>query len=173
VVDFWNPLAVMAAHSLHKPVITVIQADAHPASQGFIWWKSPPAQLPTPVPVVNQVLAEYGLAPIRSMAELCVGDLTLVVGTPETDPLPAHAGVTYIGPALWQQQRTRLPDWIDDLRDKPLIWLYAGNPRYGAAGDMFDSIVVLRASIAALANQAVDVVVTTGHHPLYDIEFIR
>jgi MGT family glycosyltransferase len=166
VVDFWNPLAVMAARALHKPVITVIQADAHPASQGFIWWKRAPAQLPTPMPVVNQVLTEYGLAPISSMGELCVGDLTLVMGTPETDPLPAHADITYIGPILWQQQQASLPDWINDLRDRPLIWLYSGNPRYGSASDALDSIVVLQASVAALANEDVDVVVTTGHHPL-------
>jgi len=53
VVDFWNPLAVMAARAQNLPVITVIQADAHPASQGFIWWKTPPAHLPTPVPLTS------------------------------------------------------------------------------------------------------------------------
>ncbi len=82
VVDFLNPLAVIAARALHKPVITVIQADAHPASQGFIWWKTPPVHLPTPVPVVNTVLAEYRLPPISTLGELCVGDLTLVVAHP-------------------------------------------------------------------------------------------
>jgi MGT family glycosyltransferase len=167
VVDFLNPLAVIAARVLHKPVITVIQADAHPASQGFIWWKRPPAHLPTPVPVVNKVLAEYGLSPIRTLGELCVGDLTLVVGTPETDPLPEQTDVTYVGPILWQKPGTTLPGWIDDLsRDKPLIWVYSGNPRYASAGDAFDSLVVLQACIAALASEDLHVVVTTGHHPL-------
>src|SRR5262249_50868098 len=159
--------AMIAARVLHKPVITVIQADAHPASRGFIWWKRPPAHLLTPVPVVNKVLAEYGLPPIRTLAELCVGDLTLVVGTPETDPLPEHTDVTYIGPILWQKPGTTLPQWIDDLsRDKPLIWVYSGNPRYGSGGDAFDSMVVLQACIAALASEDVQVVVTTGHHRL-------
>src|SRR6266704_3871730 len=87
VVDFWNPLAVIAARALHKPVITVIQADAHPTSQGFIWWKPVPAHLPTPVPIVNTVLEEYDLPAVRTLGQLCVGDLTLVVGMPETDPL--------------------------------------------------------------------------------------
>src|SRR5258706_10671212 len=32
VVDFWNPLAVIAARVLHKPVTTVIQSNQHPAS---------------------------------------------------------------------------------------------------------------------------------------------
>lgn len=45
VVDFWNPFAVIAARVLRKPLITIIQADAHPLSQGFIWWKTPPKRL--------------------------------------------------------------------------------------------------------------------------------
>jgi UDP:flavonoid glycosyltransferase YjiC (YdhE family) len=166
VVDFWNPLAVMAARASHTPLITVIQADAHPDGKGLIWWKTPPANIPTPVPVVNKVLADYGLPPIGKLEELNVGDLTLVVGMPETDPLPEHADVTYVGPLLWQQPGAKLPQWISELdRDKPLIWLYSGNPRYSGRKD-FDSIVVLHACIAALANEPVQVVVTTGHHPL-------
>ncbi len=167
VVDFWNPLAVMAARTINKPLITIIQADAHPASQGFIWWKTPPENIPTPVPVVNKVLAEYDLPPIRTLGELCVGDLTLVVGMPESDPLPKDTDVTYIGPLLWQQQGAKLPDWINELsRDRPLIWVYSGNPHYSSNSETLDSIVVLHACIAALANENVHVVMTTGHHPL-------
>jgi UDP:flavonoid glycosyltransferase YjiC (YdhE family) len=167
VVDFWNPFAVIAARALHKPVISVMQANAHPSSQGFVWWKPRPATIPTPVPAVNKVLAEYGLPPVNSLGELSVGDLTLVVGTPETDPLPEGTAVTYIGPILWQRPGARLPGWIDDLdRDKPLVWVYSGNPRYSVAGDALDSAVVIRASITALADEDVQVVLTTGHHPL-------
>jgi UDP:flavonoid glycosyltransferase YjiC (YdhE family) len=167
IVDFWNPFAVIAARSLQKPLITVIQADAHPASQGFIWWKTPPATIPTPVAVVNKVLVDFGLPAIRTLSELSVGDLTLVVGMPETDPLPANADVTYIGPILWEKQEAKLPDWIDDLgRDKPLIWIYSGNPRYANSGKTLDSMVVLQSCIAALAEENVDVVLTTGYHAL-------
>jgi UDP:flavonoid glycosyltransferase YjiC (YdhE family) len=167
VVDFWNPLAVIAARAQNLPVITVIQADAHPASQGFIWWKTPPAHLPTPVPVVNKVLAENGLPPVNTLSELCVGDLTLVVGMPQTDPLPATADVTYIGPILWQKPGATLPDRIERLgREKPLIWVYSGNPRYATKSETLDSMVVVHACIAALANEDIHVVLTTGHHPL-------
>lgn len=167
VVDFWNPFAVLAARALRKPVVTVIQADAHPRSAGFIWWKQPPADLPTPVPVLNRVLASYGLPPIRSLSELSVGDLTLCVGMPETDPLPADAAVTYVGPILWQKPEASLPAWIAELSsDTPLIWLYAGNPRYGSADELLDSAIVLRASIAALRDEKVHLIITTGHHPL-------
>lgn len=167
IVDFWNPFAVMAAQILQKPLVTVIQADAHPASHGFIWWKTPPDSIPTPVPVVNRVLADYKLPPISTLSELSVGDLTLVVGMPETDPLPDNAEVTYIGPILWQKQEAKLPEWINELsRDKPLIWIYSGNPRYASSGKTLDSLVVLQACIAALAGEDVNVVLTTGYHPL-------
>jgi UDP:flavonoid glycosyltransferase YjiC (YdhE family) len=167
VVDFWNPFAVIAARALHKPVVSVIQADAHPRSQGFIWWKAPPAAIPTPVPVVNKILMEYGLPPVGALGELSVGDLTLVVGTPEMDPLPDGADITYIGPILWQQPGAQLPDWIGALSgDTPLVWVYSGNPHYAFAGATLDSAVVIEATIAALAGERVQVVLTTGSHPL-------
>jgi UDP:flavonoid glycosyltransferase YjiC (YdhE family) len=167
VVDFWNPFACVAAKARRKPLVAVMQANAHPEGGGLIWWKEPPADLPTPVPALNRVLAGYGLAPIRKTEELCVGDLTLVLGMPETDPLPAGADVTYVGPILWQNPKDRLPDWADDLsREQPLIWVYSGNPRYAPVGTPVDSAVVLRACIGALADEDVQVVLSTGHHPL-------
>jgi UDP:flavonoid glycosyltransferase YjiC (YdhE family) len=167
IVDFWNPFAVIAARSLKKPLVTVIQADAHPASQGFIWWKTPPATIPTPVPVVNKVLVDFSLPRISSLSELSVGDLTLVVGMPETDPLPRGTDVHYIGPILWQKEEAKLSDWIHDLgKDKPLIWIYSGNPRYANSGKTLDSMVVLQSCIAALAEENIDVVLTSGYHAL-------
>jgi UDP:flavonoid glycosyltransferase YjiC (YdhE family) len=167
IVDFANPFACVAARAIRKPLVTIIQADMHPDSRGFIWWKEPPPDLPTPVPVVNRVLAEYDLQPIDKTEELCVGDLTLVVGIPETDPLPEEAQVTYIGPILWQKPGAKLPDWIDDLStEKPVIWVYSGNPRYAPIRTPVDSAVVLHACIAALADEDVQVVLTTGHHAL-------
>jgi UDP:flavonoid glycosyltransferase YjiC (YdhE family) len=167
VVDFLNPFAVIAARALRKPVVTVIQGNFHPESGGFIWWKQPSSRLPTCVPTVNQVLADYGLPRVQALEELCVGDMTLSVGTPETDPLPETANVTYIGAVLWQSQNAQFPDWFTTLpQEKPILWVYSGNPRYGGGNDIFDSMVVLQACIAALANEDVLVVLTTGHHSL-------
>jgi UDP:flavonoid glycosyltransferase YjiC (YdhE family) len=167
VVDFWNPCAVIAARSLQKPVITVIQTDAHPSSQGFIWWKTPPPNLPSPAPVVNRVLADYGLPCISKLADLSVGDLTLAVGMPETDPLPETAQVTYVGSVLWQTENARLPEWVNCLpTHRPLVWVYSGNPRYAPSSEGLDSIVVLQACVEALAEEDVLVILTTGHHPL-------
>lgn len=167
VVDSMNPYAGIAARTIQKPLVSILQADMHPASQGFIWWKEPPPDIPTPVPVLNEVLAEYDLHPISKTEELLVGDLTLVLGTPETDPLPEDADVTYVGPILWQKPEAKLPDWADDLsKEKPVIWVYSGNPRYLPFGTPADSDIVLRVCIAALVDEDVQVVLTTGHHPL-------
>ena len=45
IVDFWNPFACIAARALNKPLIIVIQADAHPGNKGLIWWKKHPENL--------------------------------------------------------------------------------------------------------------------------------
>ena len=167
VVDFLNPFAVVAACALQKPLVTVIQGNFHPESGGFIWWKSPPSALPTTVPVMNKVLAHYGLPSIRAFEELCVGDLTLSVGTRETDPLPETANVTYIGAVLWQKENAQPPDWFATLhQETPVVWVYSGNPRYAGTNDIFDSMIVLEACITALANEDMQVVLTTGHHAL-------
>ena len=168
VVDFWNPFAVMAARVAGKPLVTVIQADAHPLSSGFVWWKQPTAPPPSPVVAVNTVRAELGLPPISRLEELSVGDRTLVVGSPQTDPLPSDADVTYVGFTLWEQPGAALPGWMETLGrgGRPLVWVYSGNPHYGLSGGSLDSAVVLEACVAALAEEPIDVVLTTGHHPL-------
>lgn len=171
VVDFLNPFACIAARISKKKLITVIQADMHPQSQGLIWWKKPKVNhSPTPVPAVNRVLAEYNLPIIQQMGDLFVGDMTLVLGMPETDPLPETANVTYIGPILWKKQPQGLPDWIHNIDgDQPLIWLYPGNLQYIKGSSTFgDSAVVLEACIEALKNEDVRVILTTGYHSLPD-----
>ena len=167
IVDSWNLSSCIAARVLGKPLVSVIQGDMHPQSNGFIWWKEPPPDMPTPVPVVNKVLAEYGLEAIACTGDLHVGDLTLVVGTPETDPLPESAEVTYIGPMLWQSPGVPLPDWVSELgQDRPVVWVYTGNPSYGPLLSWADSIVLLRSCLAALADEDVQVVMTSGYHAL-------
>ena len=169
VVDFWNPYACIAARVAARPLATVIQADLHPESRGFLWWRDPPPDVPTPVAAVNEALAHYGLEAVGSVSELLLGDVTLVVGIPEVDPLPATADVTYVGPVLWEHPDARTPSWVDDLDPGvPLVWLYPGNLRYAPMGltTPFDSAVVLAACIEALGDQAVQVVMTTGHHEL-------
>jgi UDP:flavonoid glycosyltransferase YjiC (YdhE family) len=167
VVDSWNPYACLAARAAHTPLATILQADMHPASRGFIWWKEPPSDLPSPAPVFSKILADYHLPPIRKTEELFVGDVTLIVGTPETDPLPETAGVTYVGPLVWQKAEPQLPEWFSTLRlDQPVVWVYSGNPQYLPVKTPLDGETILRVCIAALATEDLQVILTTGHHAL-------
>ncbi len=167
IVDFWNPYACMAAKMMKVPLITVIQADEHPMAKGFIWWKVPPEKVPSAVPAINKVLASYGVDQIAKIEDLNIGDLTLIIGTPETDPLPAGAEGQYIGPVLWQVDKATLPAWVERLdAEKPIIWVYSGNPRYSKKASALDSEVILSACIEALAALDVHVVLTTGHHSI-------
>jgi hypothetical protein len=168
IVDFFNPWACIAARILNKPVVTVIQSQMHPQSPGLIWWRDHPPVPPVSTPIFNNILSQHGLPAIRGFEDLMLGDLTLVVGIPELDPIADATGVTYIGAVLWQNQKARLSETITRLkRDKAVVWIYTGRLRYGGSRPTpIDSEVVLRASIEALANEDVQVVLSTGHQDL-------
>lgn len=167
IIDSWNPLACLAAHVLNKPLVTILQADMHPDNRGFIRWKVPPADVPSPAPTLNRIARAYGAPPIRKTENLFLGDLPLILGIPETEPIPAGSKGTYIGTVLWQNPGEQLPPQIDALDPgHPLIWLYLGNPRYFAIRTPYDSELTIRACMRILANEPVHMVLTTGHHPL-------
>jgi UDP:flavonoid glycosyltransferase YjiC (YdhE family) len=168
IVDTWGFPSSLAAKILRKPLVSITQADLHPEGRGFIWWRQPPPDLPNPVPIVNQVLKEHGLPLLeRKMEELLMGDLVLVVGTPDTDPLPESSEVSYVGALQRITKASNLPQWIQELpTDCPLVWVYSGTPRYGDRPTKVDSIVVIKASLALFSNEAVTVILTTGHQPL-------
>ena len=168
IVDSFGLFPGMAAHILGIPMASVLQGNFHPASDGFVWWKGErPAGLPSPAAIVNKVLAEYGAAPVERSVDLLAGELSLITGTPETDPV-ADANVAHVGQIIWQRGSAVLPDWIAGLdREQPLVWVYCGNPRYfGATASPFDSIVVMRAAIAAFGNRPVRVALTTGYQEM-------
>ncbi|MHA2294361.1 MAG: hypothetical protein ACXACK_19540, partial [Candidatus Hodarchaeales archaeon] len=155
IIDFLNPFACIAARVMDIPLITVLQADMHPQSKGFIWWKEKPDNLPSPKDAINQVLNNYDLPPIQQTGDLFLGKQTFVVGIPELDPLPQSAEVTYIGSILWQKDKAKLPNWILQLNnDQPIIWIYPGNLQYSKGSKTaFDSQIVLDACISAFSNQ--------------------
>ena len=177
IVDSFDPLSCLASRILKIPLATVLQGNFHPASRGFKWWeKERPIGLSSGTAHVNKVIAEYGLAPLDRCIDVMSGDLSLIVGTPETDPVDEHANVTYIGPMVFERGDAVLPSWVVKLGGRnghvgpagrrPLIWVYSGNPRYFTLPTPVDSIVVIRAAIEALADEAVDVVLTTGYQEL-------
>lgn len=167
VVDSFGLFSCLAARILGIPLATVLQGNFHPASDGFIWWRGKrPAGLPSPAPAINKILAENGLAPVERSVDLLAGDLSLITGTPETDPVSAGANIAHLGLIIWQRSNAILPDWVSALsRDQPLVWVYCGNPRYAGAAtsNPFDSIVVMRAAIAALGGAPMQVLLTTGY----------
>ncbi len=168
VVDSFEPIACLAARILKVPLATVLQGNIHPASRGFHWWEDVrPAGVPSAAAFFSNVASEYGLPPVDRCVDLMAGDLSLIVGTPETDPVAANADVTYIGPMVFQRGDAVLPAWVDKLNGgQPLIWVYSGNPRYAPDGTPCDSIVVIRAAMEALLNAPVQVVLTTGYQDL-------
>lgn len=168
VVDSFDVLACLAARIVKVPLVSVLQGNLHPQSRGFLWWQPErPQDSPRAVQVVNKVAATYGLAPEPRCVNRLAGDCCLIVGTPETDPLPANAKVNYVGPIVWQRANVALPEWITSLgREQPLIWIYSGNPRYRSAPSPIDSIVVIRTATAALGEAPVQVVLTTGYQQL-------
>jgi UDP:flavonoid glycosyltransferase YjiC (YdhE family) len=168
VVDSFDPLPCLAARVLGVPLITVLQGNFHPSSRGFKWWeRERPCGLSSGTDHVNKVIAEYGLAPFNRCVDVMAGDLSLIVGTPETDPVDDHANITYIGPMVFQRDDATLPAWITEIGpEHPLIWVYPGNPRYAPVATPIDSIVVIRAAIEGLADWPVEVVLTTGYQEL-------
>jgi UDP:flavonoid glycosyltransferase YjiC (YdhE family) len=174
IVDTWGLPACLAAKILRKPLVTITQADNHPDGNGYIWWRQTPSNLPNPVPIVNHVLKENGIPLLKEkIEELFLGDIVLVVGTPDTDPLPDYSQVTYLGPLQQISSAKSLPNWIKKLpADQPLVWVYSGNPRYGDQPSIADSIVIIRACIEVLGNEKMQVVLTTGHQPLPE-EFVK
>jgi UDP:flavonoid glycosyltransferase YjiC (YdhE family) len=172
VVDSFGLFTCLAARIAGVPLATINQGNFHPASDGFIWWKGQrPSGLPTAAAAVNTVLAENGLQPVERSVDLLAGDVSFIVGTPETDPVPSSSGATHIGPILWQRGNAELPSAIAELDPaRPIVWVYAGNPRYfgPAATNPFDSIVVIKAAISAFGNAPVHVVLTAGFQDLPD-----
>jgi UDP:flavonoid glycosyltransferase YjiC (YdhE family) len=168
VVDSFGVFACLAARIAGVPLATVLQGNFHPESDGFRWWAGErPAHLPSITPLINKVASEYGLAPIARSVDLMAGDLSLIVGTPETDPVSPSARVTHIGSVVWQRGDAKLPGEIASLGSgKPIVWVYSGNPRYAPVPTAIDSIVVMRAAITALGGAAMEVVLTTGYQEL-------
>jgi MGT family glycosyltransferase len=110
----------------------------------------------------NAIRKSYGLPPLSMSVTDFAGrmPLYLVPGCPEFDygrtDLPES--VRYVGPCLWGgSSEAVLPEWINDLpKDQPLI--------YASEGTIHLEPRVLRAVAQAMADQPVQVIMTTGKH---------
>ena len=165
VVDSFDAGWCAAARILGIPLAEVLQGDLHPDGHGFTWWL-PPSPAPSPAAAFNAALADAGLPPVDKAARLLLGAAAVVVGSPATDPVPDPA-LPHVGALAWGDPAAKLPAAIPPPGQRPLIFLYAGKPRYAPGKTIWcDSAIVLDACIQALAGLDADVVVGAGHQGL-------
>jgi UDP:flavonoid glycosyltransferase YjiC (YdhE family) len=160
VLDSFGVGACTAARILNVPQVQILQGDLHPDNR-FTWWL-PSASAPSPVEVFNQLLADAGLPPVDRAARLCLGTASAVVGCPSTDPVPDPT-LPHVGALSWGDPHAALPASIPPAGNRPLVYLYCGNPTYRAGGG---SNVVLDSAIEALGDADLDVIVGAGNQTL-------
>jgi len=174
VIQRWRPDVVFdsigvapcaAARVAGVPIVEVLQGDFHPDGPGLTWWL-PPEPAPTPVDAFNEVLVKAKRSPVDRAARLLLGDVTLVVGSRATDPVP-DASLTHVGSLAWGRADDALPAGIPPARGRPLVFLYSGKARYRPGMTFWaDSAVVAESTLAAVADMDVDVVLAGGYQAL-------
>jgi MGT family glycosyltransferase len=110
---------------------------------------------------VDRIRAAHGLAPMGCSVNAFTGRLPLylVPGLPELDynrgDLPPS--VHYVGPCVWNKpSRAAPPSWLEQIpADRPWVHVTEGTIH---AQDPF----VLRAAMRGLANERMEVILTTG-----------
>jgi len=181
--DLWGPILIL--HELHRIPVAVLSyymaclipgPDAPPIGFGF----GPPRTWPTRMMaeivrgatdlLMTRVRREasamrqrYGLPQLTMRIHEFMGQmpLHLVTSVPELDyqrhDLPPS--VHYVGPCLWDKPREEPPQaWLDDLpRSNPVVYVSEGTTYVRPP-------IVLRAAARGLADQPLEVILTTGPH---------
>lgn len=112
---------------------------------------------------VNGIRARYGLRPMGCSINEFTGRLPLylIPSLPELDynrrDQPPH--VHYIGPCVWTKPNSSpAPDWLNELSsDRPWVHATEGTAQY-------QEPFLLKATAQALADQPVEVILTTGQN---------
>lgn len=110
---------------------------------------------------VDNIRAQYGLKPMGCSVNAFTGRLPLylIPSVPELDynRRDQPPNVHYIGPCVWTRPAGAAPlDWLDTLpRDRPWIHATEGTAQY-------QEPFLLRAASRGLANERVEVILTTG-----------
>jgi UDP:flavonoid glycosyltransferase YjiC (YdhE family) len=159
VITDINPLAALAAKSLHVPHITISQSIFLP----FRTFHSSEFRLPSALPAINKALARYGVDPLESAEYLDMGAVTFVPSIPEFDPLQnTPSSLHYVGPILGNQLIPLPPtDRSSSTNDAADIFVYPGRP-HDTAGSSGQSL--LNVVLNALSNLDATVMVATGGH---------
>ncbi|MFC5407317.1 glycosyltransferase [Cohnella soli] len=128
-----SPHTVIAARYLGIPVVSITQSCFVPIGKQLHYWGDPPRNTPKVTPIINRVLTELGLPRIDRMEQLNEGDVTLIPGIPELDPVCGDR-VYHIGPI----EETVISN-PSHPPSEPYILAYAGRLQdtSGGSGDRF------------------------------------
>ena len=141
------------------PLVCVTQSCWHPKGKSLTWWKPQRMDYARVTPVVNTILKKHGATPIERMEDLNSGNLTIIPGFPEFDPV--HDEVLYTGPLQWDSRPIMNGAKYDlsSFDPKNTILVYTGH-LYDTGGD--SGILILEKIVEALANSKYNVLITTG-----------
>lgn len=160
IVDF-NTTAMLVARILKIPTVAIVQSCFHPARKQpyIVWWKEPPAYLPTITPIINEILVNNGAQPVSRAEELQVGDITVIPSFPEFDPLAAVGEAPhYVGPILGNDEVN--PTAVRAGGDTgKIIIVYPGRPR-DMGGE--SGALIMRTVVPVLERQNIPTIVSRG-----------
>lgn len=158
LTQFCPPTEVMARIT-GLPLVCVTQSCWHPAGKPLDWWQRHTADYTRVTPVVNAVLQRYGAGQITRMEALNQGDLTIIPGFPEFDPV--NADVLYTGPLHWDSSgiSTHRNTQLAAFDPAKTILVYTGH-LYDSAGE--SGMLILEQVAAALGGAPYNVIITTG-----------
>jgi UDP:flavonoid glycosyltransferase YjiC (YdhE family) len=192
VIELWRPDAIATDVSMWAPILVLWEADRVPValSSTFMGPLIPGPDAPafgfglrpprtrlgrlcttgltrlmdlagTPIRrAADEVRAQYGLAPLGESVARYTARLPLyIVGNvPELDydrhDLPPS--VHYVGNCIWYPKRPGMDEWLEAIpAERPWVHVTESTVSYGEP-------FLLQAAIAALANEPVELIVTTG-----------
>ncbi|SDZ37755.1 nucleotide disphospho-sugar-binding domain-containing protein [Bacillus sp. 166amftsu] len=90
---------IIAAKYLKIPLISIVQSCYHPGGTSLNTWPSPPRNISKVTPIFNQILSDLKLMKINRIEELFSGDISIVPGITELDPIDTNVyqNVYYTG----------------------------------------------------------------------------
>ncbi|MGM1050635.1 MAG: glycosyltransferase [Bacillota bacterium] len=151
-----SPHTLIAAKFLGVPVVSITQGCFHPQGEAVFSWGEHPRNLPKIAPIINPILDNLKLPSIERMEELNSGDLDIIPGIPETDPI-SDPEVVFLGPI--NTDHNFLPETVSCDLLKPYILVYTGRLQdsTGASG-----LHLLKLIVHAFKDTQTHIYITSG-----------